>query len=228
MKKKTSGILAAMMATAAMTLPTADAGAQYYEIANQIPGLIQPALSGSMNYKGFVEGHFLKGVGTYNADFAGVSTSQGFRYSSWFFMGVGIGVDIVNAHSDYNYDSWEDQYPDYYDHSSTSTGVMIPIFTDFRFNIGNAQKASFYAGVKVGAAFLVGKDYLEINNGYITNQEYFYLRPSLGIRIPVSSSNPKQAVDIGVDYQLLTSNYWRSWSRNVTLNAVGVNVAFEW
>ncbi|MCM1153106.1 MAG: hypothetical protein NC328_05585 [Muribaculum sp.] len=219
--------LTAMLPFALLLLSTS-AKAQYYEIANQIPGLITPALSGSMNYKGFVEAHYLKGVGNYNADFTGISTSQGFQYSNWFFMGVGIGVDMVFSHPDDDFGNWGSQYPDYTNHGSTTTGVMIPLFTDFRFNIGNSQKVSFIADIKLGAAFLVGKDYMRINNGYITNQEYFYLRPSVGLRIPVNSDNAKQAVDITLNYQLLTSNYWSSWSRNVTLNALGVSVAYEW
>ena len=49
----------------------------------------------------------------------------------------------------------------------------------------------------------------------------------MGIRIPVSS-NGRQAIDIGVVYKLLTSNYWSSWTRNVTLNSLGATIAFEW
>ena len=50
----------------------------------------------------------------------------------------------------------------------------------------------------------------------------------MGVRIPVSKNNPKQAFDIGVTYKLLTSNYWSRWQRNVTLNSIGVTAAFEW
>lgn len=56
---------------------TADASAQYYEIANQIGNLITPALSGGMNYKGFVEAEYLHGLGDYQCDFACLSTVQG-------------------------------------------------------------------------------------------------------------------------------------------------------
>ncbi|MCM1377405.1 MAG: hypothetical protein NC097_06395 [Clostridium sp.] len=225
MKRK---ILTIAIAILSAIIFVGSANAQYYEIANRLPGLIQPALSGSMNYRGSIEGHFLKGVGNYNADFSGISTSQGFKYGSWFFMGLGMGVDIVTSHTEDDYGSWAPSYPDYANHSSTKTGVMIPIFTDFRFDIGSQSSASFFIDLKVGASFLIGKDYLRINDGYITNQEYFYLRPSLGVRIPVNSQNTKQAVNLGVDYQLLTSNYWSSWSRNVTLSALGAHISFEW
>lgn len=205
------------------------ASAQYYEIANQIPSLIRPVLSGSMNYKGFVDVSYLKGVGANQADILDFSTSQGFTYSSWFYMGAGIGVDLLFAHTDNNWgDGWQND--PYMSRSSTTTGVMIPLFTDFRFNIGgkNGTAPSFYIDLRLGASFLVGKDYIRINNGYLTNSECFYLRPSLGVRIPISKDHPRQAFNIGLDYQLLTSSYWSGWSDNVTLNAIGVNASFEW
>lgn len=61
--------------------------AQYYEITNQLTNLISPALSGSFNYKGYVEASGLAGVGHNRANFIGISTTQGFRYASWFYMG---------------------------------------------------------------------------------------------------------------------------------------------
>lgn len=215
-----------IMAVAAMAVTPAEA--QFYEIANQLPSLISPALSGSMKYRGIVDAHYLKGIGNYNADFLGASTSQGFQYQSWFFMGVGIGVDVVFSHPDEDFGSWGESYPDYARHSSRTTGVMIPIFTDFRFNIGNTSKASFFADVKVGCSFLVGKDYMRIGSGYLTNQEYFYLRPSIGVRIPTGGENSKQAFNVGIEYQLLTSDYWSSWNRNVTLNSLGAVLSYEW
>lgn len=204
---------------------TADASAQYYEIANQIGNLITPALSGGMNYKGFVEAEYLHGLGDYQCDFACLSTVQGFGYSDWFFMGAGLGVQYVHTSQA---DGWgTDLKPGYATHSSADNGVMIPVFTDFRFNIGGRSGIAFFADVRIGASFLVGDDYLRINNGYITNNEYFYLRPSIGLRIP-TDNNGKQAFDVGVSYQLLTSNYWDAWQRSGTLNCLGVNVAYEW
>ena len=208
---------------------TAAASAQYYEIANQLPGLIQPALLGGFNYKGYVDAHYARALGNYQADFVGVSTSQGWKYRDWFFMGVGIGVEGIMSHTDSGYGQWGDaQQPDMDGRSTRTGGVMIPIFTDFRFNIGAQNKASFFIDVKLGCSFLLGRDYVQIHNGYLTNQEYFYLRPTLGVRIPVNSANPKQAINVGVEYQLLTANYWSSWNRDVTLNALGASISYEW
>lgn len=208
-------------------LSSLSASAQYYEIANRIPSLIQPALSGSGQYKGFIEAGYSKTLGNYDADFLELSTSQGFQYNSWFYMGVGLGVDVLFSHKNDDWGSdWEN--PSYgSDRGSTTTAAMIPLFTDFRFNIGGNSGASFFIDMKVGCSFLLGNKYISIGDGYLTNQEYFYLRPSIGMRIPTNSRNPKQAVDIGINYRLLTSNYWNSWSRNITLNSIGVSLAFD-
>lgn len=218
-----------LLATGLLAGGTSLAEAQYYEIANQIPQLIRPALTGGFNYKGFVEAGYSKTVGRYDADMFEISTSQGMRYNNWFYMGVGIGVDFLNAHTDTEWGSdWRPRDGFDLTHPSTKTAVMMPLFTDFRFNFGSGTAASFYADLKVGCSFLLSRDYIEIGDGYLTNQQYFYLRPSLGVRIPVNSKNPKQAIDVGITYKLLTSNYWNNWSRNVTLNSFGGSIAYEW
>ncbi|MDE6650579.1 MAG: hypothetical protein K2K45_11690 [Muribaculaceae bacterium] len=196
--------------------------AQYYDIVNQAANLLQTAVMGGSRYKGYVEATYTGGFGHLQADFVGVSTTQGYQYNNWFFMGAGLGVDLVYSKTDSGYNEWN------YNRQVRTNGVMIPIFTDFRFNIGSRKSASFFIDVKAGGSFLIGKNYLAIENGYINGSEYFMLRPSLGLRVPVSS-NGKRAVDIGLTYQLLTCNYW--WYNNSnsgTLNSLGATVSYEW
>lgn len=213
------------LGAAAVALP---ASAQYYQIANQLPQLIQPALSGSLNYKGFVETSYVQGVGNNKADFLEFSTTQGFKYSNWFFMGVGAGVDVMFSHTNDGWGQWNPSSDFDTNHSSTKTSAMIPLFSDFRFNIGGVSSPSFFIDVRIGCSFLVGKDYVAIGDGFLTNNEYFYLKPSMGLRVPLNSKNTSQALNVGVTYQLLTSNYWYNSRNNVTLNALGVNVSYEW
>ena len=224
MKKLLSLAVAAVMAVG-MAVP---ARAQYYEIANQLPSLISPALSGSMQYRGFVEASGLAGMGKNRANFLGISTSQGFQYASWFFMGVGMLVDVAMAQQDDRYGAWD---PDDWEYGGTAkTKCMIPVFTDFRFRIGNDNSVAAVIGLKLGAAWLLGDDDLMMKTAYMSNETQFYFRPSLGVRIPVSSQNPKQAVNVAVTYQLLTSNnnytYWHD--NSVTLHNLGLTVGFEW
>jgi hypothetical protein len=225
---KINTIIKSVVASLILILPAINAHAQYYEIANQLPSLIRPALSGSFNYKGFIDVGYNKTVGSYNADFLEISTSQGFQYSNWFYMGVGIGVDVLFAHQNENWGNWERMDNFDRNHSTCTTAAMMPLFTDFRFSLGNSTAATFFLDLKIGCSFLLGNDYIAIGDGYLTNQQYFYLHPSIGIRIPTNSKNPKQAFDIGLNYKLLTSNYWNSWNRNITLNGFGATVAYEW
>lgn len=201
--------------------------AQYYEIATQLPQLISPALSGSFNYKGYVELSGLAGLGHNRANDIGISTSQGFRYASWFFMGVGTGVDVMMAQQPEGWLPSPDF--DYMYRRSSKTKVMIPVFTDFRFNIGPESGTSMFVDLKLGAAWLLGNDDLRMADGFMTNTTQFFFRPTVGVRIPVSATSPRQAVNVGVTYQMLTSNnnyYWRS--NSLTLNNLGVSIAYEW
>ena len=217
------------IAFAALALSmAAGASAQYYELANQLPQLLRPALSGSWQYKGFVDASALDGIGSSRANILSVSTSQGFQYTSWFYMGVGLGVDV--AFSNYDGSLSRSDVPGYWEHGANKTGAMLPLFTDFRFTFGGAQNAlSAYFDLRIGATFLLGNNYLEFDNGYLSNNGQFYLRPSLGMRFPVNSSNSKQAVDLGITYQLITSANNYTWTgRTMTLNALGLTIAYEW
>lgn len=224
MKGKT--ILIAMMAAGLMTTT---ASAQYSDIVNGITNAMMPALSGAASYKGFVETDFTLGVGKYRTSSASIATSQGYKFNEWFYMGAGIGVDLLWSTYETGWgDDWAASNPAWFAHEHTSTAVMIPVFTDFRFMLGSMTSTSFFINLRVGASFLCSDSYIKIRNGYLTNQNYFFFQPAFGVRIPVSLSNPKQAIDIGLHYRLTTSDYWSTWQYNATLNGIGLNVAFEW
>lgn len=199
--------------------------AQYYEAANTLRNLIMPAVSGSGSYKGFVEAGYSHTLSHYNGDFIELSTSQGYQYSNWFFMGAGMGADVLFAHKGANWTPGT--IPGNRDY--TTTVVMLPLFTDFRFLIGATSNVAFFLDLKVGCSFLLSNKNIAIGDGYLTNREYFFLDPAVGLRIPVSKSHPKQAFDIGVRYKLLTSNYWyNNYNNNITLQSLGAFVGFEW
>ena len=225
-------IIALMAVALSTSFSSLTAEAQYYDIVSQIPNLISPALSGSMKYKGMVDATATFGVGHDRANFVGVSTSQGFQYSSWFFMGAGIGIDVaMSSTSDQprpglGPDYYRPVYPD-----MSRTKAMVPVFTDFRFNIGGMQGPSMFVDIKAGAAWLLGNSYLELNSGALSNKAQFMLRPSIGVRIPTNRNRPASAMNIGVTYQLLTAdNSWSYWSNNYgpTLSSLGVSLGYEW
>ncbi len=216
-------ILGCAALAAVSLLAPQGASAQIYEITNQIPQLLQPALSGSASYKGFVEASYVQGVGDDKINSLELTTTQGFNYSNWFFMGVGAGANVAfSRHWDGNCGG-----PVSY---MTSTYAIVPLYTDFRFNVGNTAAPSFFVDLRLGCAFLVGSDEMELANGLVTNKEYFYFRPTIGLRIPASSKSPKQAFNIGLSYQLLTARMQMSYydRSNVVLNGLGAGVSFEW
>lgn len=216
-----------------------DAAAQLWQAASQLQSLISPALSGSGRYKGSVELSGVAGVGSSKLNHVEISTSQGYQYTDWFYMGAGLGVDIVRSTvsdgvpsgaEDYarRWNGWGDS-PRYGD---KRTGVMIPVFTDFRFNIPTGKSpmsASLFVDLRLGATWLVGNRYMRTDDGWLSNNTNFYFRPAIGARIPVSSRNPRQAVNVGLAYLLITSgnNYWY-YDDTVTLSAIGATVSFEW
>lgn len=69
---------------------------------------------------------------------------------------------------------------------------------------------------------------MKVADGFLTSNSYFYIQPSVGIRIPINDTNPRQAVDIGVHYRVMTSEYWDSWQYTAAINGLGVNLSYEW
>lgn len=225
----------------AMVAAVPPANAQYWEAANQLANVITPALQGGAAYKGSVEVMGLGGVGSSKLNHVEIATSQGFTYADWFYMGAGIGVDIVHStlseyhgideigpryYGDQGWNGWDN--PERF--RNHRTGVMIPVFTDFRFNIGIGGGTSMFIDLRLGASWLVGDRYIAMDNGWLGNDTQFYFRPSLGLRVPINTANPRQAVNFGIAYLMLTSNnnYWYYGGTNKVLSAVGASISFEW
>lgn len=212
-----------------MALSILPARAQIGEIVNGLSNVALPAIQQGAGYKGYVEADFTAGFGNFRTNFATVATSQGYQLNDWFYMGAGIGVDLLWSTVNKGWgDDWSASNPDWYAHEHTTSAVMIPVFTDFRFILGQPNPISFFINLRTGAAFLCSNNYIQINDGYLTNQQYFYFQPAVGVRIPVSTTHPRQAFDIGIHYRLMTSNYWSNWQYDATINGFGLNLSYEW
>ena len=194
---------------------TGVAKAQFYEMANHMTDMMWPALSGNLNYKGFIEASYLKGLGSDRVDFVDISTTQGMKYANWFYMGVGAAVDVMIPSLDFN-------------RHKHDASVMVPLYADFRFFIGNQSKVSVNLDLRLGAAFVF--DEFPTTNGYLMEDENFYFRPTLSVRFPINKFRPKQALNIGFSYQLLL-NAWESgrhWDEAKDFHNVGATIGFEW
>lgn len=201
--------------------------AQIYEGISTLRSVISPALSGSGRYKGYVEAGYSHTLAKYNGDFVELTTTQGYQYNDWFFMGAGLGFDLLLTHPG---SKWNEgmETPPPGNRSYSKTAPMLPLYADFRFLIGNTSNISFFLDLKVGCSFLLTNKNIAIGDGFLTNNEYFFLNPAIGFRIPCNKKKPKQGFDIGVKYKLLTSNYWYNYNNNITLQAIGAFLAFEW
>lgn len=219
MKAITKIITGSLLAIAS----TISANAQYYQLANQATDMLSTILQGGASYRGFVDVSYIGGIGSKKANFLEFSTTQGNKFSNLFFMGIGAGVDVM--FSQVNANPYQPTGSEY-----TQTAVMIPLFTDFRFNFGEPQKSGFFIDIKIGAGFYVSDKYILVGDGYINSRESFYLKPTLGCRIPISSNNSKYAINIGASYQLLTNSYWYNPTQknSITMNGLGLTAAFEW
>lgn len=186
-----------------------------YGAGSHIRSMLSPALSGSFSYKGYVEGSYLRGLGDDRFDVAEISTTQGFTYSSWLFMGAGLGIDLMIPSLD---NGLKGEY-----------SVMVPIYADFRFNIGNQSRVGLNIDLRLGTAINFNDDFYT-NNGYLLEDECWYIRPSISMRIPLSQENPRKALTIGVTYQLLMSDayYCYNWYDDKLYHNVGATIGFEW
>lgn len=219
-------LLIIVFAGAASIFP---AKAQYGEIVNGLTNVALPAIRGGAGYKGYLEGDFTKGVGEYRTNFVTLATSQGYMLTDWCYMGAGIGVDLLWSKVDDTWgNDWVNTQPQWKNHEHTSTAVMIPVFTDLRFIMGEQTDIGFFINLRFGAAFLCTDSYVQIRDGYLTNRSYFYMQPALGMRVPVNKTKPRQAIDIGLHYRLMTSNYWSGWQHSATINGLGLNISYEW
>jgi len=201
-------------------------------MANQLVNMVEPAISGSFKYRGYLDASFTGGVGCNGSNSLELSTTQGFKYSNWFFMGVGAGVNVLFAGQD-DFTAYSPGYPgtgNAPQHKVHDTGVVIPLFSDFRFNIGAENAVSVFIDLKLGASFPVGNTYLRTPDGILDYSEGFYFRPTLGVRIPIKSDDSRKAINIGASYQLITNNYWTygGYYDNATLNSLGATIGFEW
>jgi hypothetical protein len=71
---------------------------------------------------------------------------------------------------------------------------------------------------------------IQVNRGYITSDECFYLKPAIGVRIPAGPTN-RTAITLAVNYQLITPGY-RHYdygdNSSVSLNGFGLTIGYEW
>ncbi len=200
------------------------AKAQYYQIADQLQNMLSAIFTGGSSYKGFVDASYMRSIGNNRVDFAEITTTHGCSMASWFFMGAGLGVEAMMARNDGV--TFEERWQATNSYRSTVETIWtMPVYIDFHITIGGTENVGMFADFRVGSAFKLSDKALAVSDGYISTNEFVYLRPSVGMRIPIGE---KSAVNIGLSYKLLMSNYWYEDYSDITLHALGLNVGLEW
>lgn len=164
-------------------------------------------------YRGFVDAGYTIGVGDYDFGRFEISTSHGYQFNPYVFLGVGAAIHFMPEYNTKGMDIALD---------SRDSKTDIPVFANAKFNFSKAKVAPFIDG-KVGY--------------YVTNNGGLYYNVSAGCRIAI---NNKQAVNVSVGYSseelefesfktFVSSknlDYIRS-PRKLTTEGVSIKLGFE-
>ena len=122
-------------------------------------------------YRGFVDLEYYKSIDAISEDHFGFSTTHGYQFKPWLFVGAGAGLKI--SHNKHFKDT-RGKKDDFF---------MIPVFADMRFDM---LKSKF-------------SPYLDCRVGYTFGDEAFgvMFNPSLGCRIGLTD---KLAVNASLGY----------------------------
>ncbi|MDF9830029.1 hypothetical protein [Parabacteroides sp. PF5-6] len=151
-------------------------------------------------YRGFIDGGFTKSSlvdGIF--DIYELSTSHGYQFSPYLFIGAGAGTQIYRAAGVSK-------------HYTEHTHTAIPVFLDIRTNFMKGSIVPFL-GVKAGYSFLISKNETYRETG-------FHIIPSLGVKFMISAKCAAN-LSLGYLYQVAEFHYQDSSYSDGTTNWVG-------
>ena len=129
-------------------------------------------------YRGFVDLEFYKSIDALSEDHFGFSTTHGYQFKPWLFVGVGTGMKIShNKHYETNnYGKKKDYY-------------MFPLYADLRFDLLKNRYSP----------------YLDCRIGYTLGDKAYGImfNPSMGCRIGLSD---KLAINASLGYSLQSTD----------------------
>ena len=140
-------------------------------------GDFTPGKGPQKGYRGFVDVEYYLSVDAMSKDHIGFSTSHGYQFKPWLFVGAGAGMKIShNKHIKEGYGIKGDFY-------------MFPVFADIRFDL---LKSKF-------------SPYLDCRVGYTLGDKAYGImfNPSMGCRIGVTD---KLAVNASLGYSLQSTD----------------------
>lgn len=124
-------------------------------------------------YRGFVDLGYSVGIGDYKFNRFEISTSQGYQFNPYIFLGAGVGFHFMPY---YEFTIWNTP------HEVRDRVIDIPLFANLHLNFTKTRVTPF-VDAKGGV--------------FVTNNGGAYANASGGIRVAV---NDKQAVSLSVGY----------------------------
>lgn len=157
------------------------------------------AKNGLRGYKGFVDTGYLFDVSDYNTNKFEVSTSHGYQFNNYFFVGGGLALDYYND----------------------LELAAVPIFANFRANFIN-NKVTPFGDVKVG--YTAG----DIEGAYASFAVGVRVALVKKMALNFRLEYVVQGWDYeGRDFYYGSSNSYYYYDDSMTLNNIGLKVGFE-
>lgn len=167
----------------------------------------------SNGYRGFANFGYTVGVGDYEFGRFEVSTTQGYQFNPYFFVGGGVGFHFMQSYETAGMEIALDK---------RDAKVSIPLFADLR---GTFSKRKFAPFIDLKAGY------------FLTNNDGLYGNISVGCRMTVKR---KQAVSLSVGYTYeklefetfdrfmnsTSMNYTRS-SRKLDCEGISIKIGYE-
>ena len=132
-----------------------------------------PGIGPQKGYRGFFDLEFYKSIDAISEDHFGFSTTHGYQFKPWLFVGAGAGMKIShNKHCKHDFAKKTDFY-------------MFPVFADVRFDL---LKSKF-------------SPYLDCRVGYTLGNKAYSLmfNPSVGCRMGLTD---KLAINASLGYSM--------------------------
>lgn len=118
-----------------------------------------------VGYRGFIDLNYTIGVGDFSIDRMGVSTTHGYQFCPYFFLGAGVGVDYFSKNEAFSVPFFADLRTDILNNTITP-------FIDFKIGYSVGDARSLYMSPSIGCRFGCGK-----NSAVLISIGYTYLKP---------------------------------------------------
>lgn len=163
-------------------------------------------------YRGFVDGTFIKGNDGIYEDFnmqgGGFTTTHGFQFNRYIFVGGGVGYYYVNRDPDPGDLFWCPSTEHDYAFKKETYNV-VPVYADFRVHMARSRVSPFF-DAKVGAS--------------ISNDVGFFASPSFGLRVGIKDN---LGVNITLGYTVMSGLYQEYYDTPCYTHSMNISLGID-